>query len=196
MLLGERLRTIRESKHVSITDLEKRTGVRRSYWSRFEGGYRMPTIITLEKWAAALRVPLYELFFEEEMRPDLPKLARPEGMHAIDRETWLELSRLSERIIDSFGLIGPILQLAKDKCEVEQLRHLGAIKEIFHEGHLALTQFANLWSRLDEQIFEEEQQSSPKNFDPVPQAALQNPIPERRLRWSEYKSRKLQQQRV
>jgi transcriptional regulator with XRE-family HTH domain len=195
MLLGERLRTIRESKHVSVTDLERRTGVRRGCWCRFEGGYRVPTIKTLEKWAAAVQVPLYELFFDEQENPDLPKLATPGSTHAIDWDAWLELTRLCERIIDSYGVIGPILELAKDKSEVEQLRHLGAIREIVNDGHLALTQFANLWSRLDGQIFEEGQQSRPKSFEPLLQAALQNPIPERRLRWSEYKGKKLQQVR-
>ena len=196
MLLGERLRTIRESKHVSVTDLERRTGVRRECWCRFEGGYRVPTIKTLEKWCAALQVPLYELFYEGEVRRDLPMLTRPEGTHAIGLDTWLELSRLCERVVDSYGVIGPILELAKGKSEMEQLRHLMAIKTSFNEGHLALSQFANLWARLDGEIFEAEQQSSPKSFDPLLQAAPQNPIPEKRLRWREYKSRKLQQVQV
>jgi transcriptional regulator with XRE-family HTH domain len=195
MRLGERLRTIRESRHVSLRDLERLTCVPRHYWAQFESGNRMPRIQILEKWAAALLVPLYELFYEGEGRREFPPLTRPSRTHAIDWDTWLELSKLCERVVDSFGVIGPILELAKDKSEVEQLRHLGAIRERSNEGHLALTQFAKLWACLDEQIFKEEQQSSPTSFEALRQAALPNPIPERRPRWIEYKSRKLQQVR-
>jgi transcriptional regulator with XRE-family HTH domain len=195
MRLGKRLRTIRESRHVSLMDLERLTCVSRYTWSQFESGSRMPSIQILEKWAAALLVPLSDLFYEGEWRREFPPLTRPEGTHAIDWDAWLKLSRLCERIVDSFGLIGPVLDLAKDKSEVEQVKHLVAIKEMLNEGHLALTQFANLWARLDGQIFKEKQQSSPKSFVALPQAALQNPLPERRLRRSEYKSRKIQQVR-
>jgi transcriptional regulator with XRE-family HTH domain len=76
MLIGDRLRTIRESKRMSQGDLEKRTGLLRCYLSRVERGHTVPTIETLEKWAAALQVPLYELFYAGEKKPILSELPR------------------------------------------------------------------------------------------------------------------------
>jgi predicted transcriptional regulator len=38
LMIGERLRTIRESKNLSQADIEKRTGMLRSYTSRVENG--------------------------------------------------------------------------------------------------------------------------------------------------------------
>jgi hypothetical protein len=69
----------------------------------------------------------------------------------IEKDTWLELTRLCERIVDSFGLIGPMLELAKDKSDGEQLKSLVAIRNISTEGYAALKEFALLWARLDEQ---------------------------------------------
>jgi transcriptional regulator with XRE-family HTH domain len=84
MFLGDRLRTIRESKQLSQGDIEKRTGMLRCYLSRVECGHTVPTVETLEKWAAALEVPLYELFYEGEGKPNLPKLTRLTGAHGLD----------------------------------------------------------------------------------------------------------------
>jgi transcriptional regulator with XRE-family HTH domain len=84
MFLGDRLRTIRESKQMSQGDIEKRTGMLRCYLSRVECGHTVPSIETLEKWSAALEVPLYELFYEGEGKPNLPKLTRLAGAHDLD----------------------------------------------------------------------------------------------------------------
>ena len=66
MLIGDRLRTLREVKKLSQGDIEKRTGLLRPYLSRIENGYTVPSIETLEKLARALEVPLYQLFYEGE----------------------------------------------------------------------------------------------------------------------------------
>ena len=41
LMIGERLRTIRESKNLSQGDIEQRTGMMRSYTSRVENGDMM-----------------------------------------------------------------------------------------------------------------------------------------------------------
>jgi len=64
MIIGDRLRTIRESKKLSQGDIEKRTGLLRVYISRVENGHTVPNLETLEKFAHALEVPLYHLFYE------------------------------------------------------------------------------------------------------------------------------------
>jgi transcriptional regulator with XRE-family HTH domain len=47
LMIGERLRTIRESKNLSQGDIEKRTGMLRCYTSRVENGHTVPSIETL-----------------------------------------------------------------------------------------------------------------------------------------------------
>jgi transcriptional regulator with XRE-family HTH domain len=70
MIIGDRLRTLREQKKLSQGDIEKRSGLLRAYLSRVENGYTIPTILTLEKWAKALDLPMYQLFFEGEKPPE------------------------------------------------------------------------------------------------------------------------------
>jgi transcriptional regulator with XRE-family HTH domain len=64
MLIGQRLRELRESKKMSQGDLEKRTGLLRCYTSRVENGHTVPSVETLEKYARAMEIPLYKLFYE------------------------------------------------------------------------------------------------------------------------------------
>lgn len=76
MILGDRLRAIREAKKLSQGDIEKRTGLLRCYVSRVENGHTVPSIETLEKWAKALDVPIYQLFYDGEAPPPLPALPK------------------------------------------------------------------------------------------------------------------------
>ena len=74
MIIGDRLRAIREEKKLSQGDIEKRTGLLRCYISRVENGHTVPAIETLEKMARALEIPLYQLFYDGEKPPPLPNL--------------------------------------------------------------------------------------------------------------------------
>jgi len=76
MLIGQRLRDLREAKNLSQGDIEKRTGLLRCYISRVENGHTIPAIETLEKMARALEVPLYQLFYDGEEPPVLPNLLK------------------------------------------------------------------------------------------------------------------------
>jgi transcriptional regulator with XRE-family HTH domain len=76
MIIGDRLRALREEKKFSQGDIEKRTGLLRCYISRVENGHTVPAIETLEKMARALEVPLYQLFYDGEEPPELPNLLR------------------------------------------------------------------------------------------------------------------------
>jgi transcriptional regulator with XRE-family HTH domain len=69
LIIGERLRTIRESKKLSQGDIEKRTGLIRSYTSRVENGHTVPSVETLAKYAQALEIPLYQIFYDGEAEP-------------------------------------------------------------------------------------------------------------------------------
>jgi transcriptional regulator with XRE-family HTH domain len=76
MIIGDRLREMREAKQLSQGDIEKRTGLLRCYISRVENGHTVPAIETLEKIARALEVPLYQLFYDGEEPPALPNLLK------------------------------------------------------------------------------------------------------------------------
>lgn len=74
MVIGHRLRKLREDKSLSQGDIEKRTGLLRCYISRVENGHTVPSLETLERLASALEVPLYQLFYEGENPPPLPNM--------------------------------------------------------------------------------------------------------------------------
>ncbi len=76
MIIGDRLRAMREEKEFSQGDIEKKTGLLRCYISRVENGHTVPAIETLEKMARALEVPMYQLFYDGEEPPKLPNLPK------------------------------------------------------------------------------------------------------------------------
>lgn len=76
MIIGERIRLLRENKKLSQGDIEKRTGLLRCYISRVENGHTVPAIETLEKLARSMEIPLYQLFYDGEEPPALPNLPK------------------------------------------------------------------------------------------------------------------------
>jgi len=92
MLIGDRLRELRESKKLSQGDIEKRTGLLRCYISRVENGHTVPAIETLEKLARALEIPLYQLFYDGEEPPKLPDLLKRK---AADDIVWGSSGKLA-----------------------------------------------------------------------------------------------------
>ena len=47
MVIGDRLKALREGKNLSQEDIEKRTGLLRVYISRVENGHTVPAIVTI-----------------------------------------------------------------------------------------------------------------------------------------------------
>ena len=76
MVIGDRLRELREHKKLSQGDIEHRTGLLRCYVSRVENGHTVPAVETLEKFARALEVPVYQLFYDGEEPPKLPNILK------------------------------------------------------------------------------------------------------------------------
>src|SRR6266851_192899 len=74
MMIGNRLKELRESKQLSQGDVEKRTGLLRCYISRVENGHTVPSVETLEKMARALELPMYRLFHDGEVGASIRKL--------------------------------------------------------------------------------------------------------------------------
>ena len=72
MDIGHRITSLREQKNLSQGDIEKRTGLLRSYISRVENGHTMPAIETLEKIARALEMALYQFLYDGQEPPAQP----------------------------------------------------------------------------------------------------------------------------
>jgi transcriptional regulator with XRE-family HTH domain len=70
MEIGNRLRIFREARNLSQGDVEKSTGLLRCYISRVENGHTVPAVETLEKFARALDVPMYQLFYTGKTEPE------------------------------------------------------------------------------------------------------------------------------
>jgi transcriptional regulator with XRE-family HTH domain len=100
MVIGDRLKQLRELKKMSQGDIEYKTGLLRCYISRVENGHTVPSVQTLEKMATALEVPLYKLFYEGEEKPRVLKFADTEsgwGMTGKDAKTLAHFRRLLRR---------------------------------------------------------------------------------------------------
>jgi transcriptional regulator with XRE-family HTH domain len=118
VIIGERLRALREEKKFSQGDIEKRTGLLRCYISRVENGHTVPAIETLEKFARALEVPTYQLFYDGEEPPKLPNLPKRKtadniawGSKGKDARLLAQFCRLFSRMEESD--LGMVLFMAQ-----------------------------------------------------------------------------------
>lgn len=73
MLIGPRLRELREQRNLSQGDITEVIGLPRSYISRIENGHAVPSLETLQRLATALDVPLYRIFYSEESSPNVDR---------------------------------------------------------------------------------------------------------------------------
>ena len=105
--IGPCLRRLREAKRMSQRDLEQRMGLSQSNISQVENGRIVPTLETLQRFAKALDVPLYKLFYSVEQEMTTPrlealetleKLAREGGKAGREARFLLKLRRLLARI--------------------------------------------------------------------------------------------------
>ena len=76
MNIGERLKELREERKFSQGEIENRTGLLRCYISRVENGHTVPAVETLEKFARALEIPLYQLLYDGEEPPKFANLPK------------------------------------------------------------------------------------------------------------------------
>ncbi len=120
MSIGARIRELRETKGLSQGDIEKATGLLRCYTSRVENGHTVPSLETLERFAAGLGVPLYRLFFSGEELPStssltarqtLEELAQDTGQKGADARFLLRLDAYLDKLVETDREV--ILGLAK-----------------------------------------------------------------------------------
>ena len=92
LAIGARIRELRQEKGLSQGDVERRTGLMRCYISRVENGFKSPSLRTVERFARALEVPLYRIFYAGE---------DPAGIQAFPQRLSLE------HALDSVETRGP-----------------------------------------------------------------------------------------
>lgn len=99
MKIGQRLRNLREARNLSQGDIEKRTGLMPCYISVVENSHTIPTIETLEKFARALEVPIYKLFYEGSESPrKLAHAGIAEPLWGTNSNEWADLRALATAI--------------------------------------------------------------------------------------------------
>jgi len=103
MLIGDRLRELRDEKQLSQGDIEHRSGLLRCYISRVENGHTVPAIETLEKIARALEVPMYQLFYEGEDPPKVPELLKRKSS---EKDSWGTAGKDSRYLTKRRRLLG------------------------------------------------------------------------------------------
>jgi len=95
-LVGPRLRTVREQRGITLTEIAARTGISKSTLSRLENGQRKPSLELLLPLAQAYRLPLDDLVGAPEVgdprirlkprrvngRTVLPLTRHPDGIQA------------------------------------------------------------------------------------------------------------------
>lgn len=89
MVIGERLKQLREERNLSQGNIEERTGLLRCYISRVENGHTVPSIQTLEKWGGALKVPLYRFFYDGD-NASIPRQLKSKYARATTKHQWGE----------------------------------------------------------------------------------------------------------
>ena len=99
MLIGEKLKELREAKRLSQGDIERKTGLIRCYTSRVENGHTVPSVDTLEKFARALEVPVYR-FFTDGQPVKMLKLPRSNdnGTWGSRGKEWVELRKFAKAL--------------------------------------------------------------------------------------------------
>ena len=96
MIIGDRLRELREEKNLSQGDIEKRTGLLRCYISRVENGHTVPAIETLDELERAGAGGSFDVAFIDANKEDYDRyyeaalrLTRIGGLIILDNMLWL-----------------------------------------------------------------------------------------------------------
>jgi len=101
MIVGERLRAVRQQMKLTQRDLEKRTGIRQWSISSLENNRSVPSLETLERLAKGLKIPVYLFFYTGA---DLLKAERSKGRTGSSRSR--EEAQVLDKLLRLFDQIG------------------------------------------------------------------------------------------
>jgi transcriptional regulator with XRE-family HTH domain len=110
MSIGAKIREVRQKKGLSQGDIERVTGLLRCYTSRVENGHTVPSLETIEKFALALDIPVYELFYPDDnglprkeagVARTLEEMAEGDSKESLEARFLLKFRTLLGHISDS-----------------------------------------------------------------------------------------------
>lgn len=116
MLIGRRLHDLREQKKLSQADVERLSGLRRTYISRVENGHVLPSVETLRKLAVVLGVPLYQVFYNQR---EPPKRSSPSRSKKSGRQRFETQNKDVRYVIEMHRLIARL-----DSADLRLLLHI------------------------------------------------------------------------
>lgn len=105
MIIGTRIRQLREERGITRAEIEKFSGLDHSYIARIEQGLTMPPLETLERIALALDIPLYWLFCAEEDPFPAPPVVTPAHKHPWDNRPVESESQFLRRLGEASGAL-------------------------------------------------------------------------------------------
>ncbi|MBI3307083.1 MAG: helix-turn-helix transcriptional regulator [Candidatus Omnitrophica bacterium] len=94
--LGQRIRTLRKTKRITLIDISKKTGIAQATLSRIETGSMMGTVESHEKIAEVLGIGLSELYSGVDRRYDEIAHSRPEERKATPHSKNVEIQLLTQ----------------------------------------------------------------------------------------------------
>lgn len=98
MLIGQRLRSLRKAKKLSQRDVERRSGLLNVHISKIENGHIVPSIVTLERLARALDVPVQQLLDDKGGPAEFPKSSSPRKTPGLVFPTTHEGARFLDKL--------------------------------------------------------------------------------------------------
>jgi Zn-dependent peptidase ImmA (M78 family)/transcriptional regulator with XRE-family HTH domain len=149
-----RVRSLRERRGWSQSELAQRAGIDASTLSEIESGQNVPRIDTLVSLAHALGAPLDTFLYADEnpLEARLQSIETPENLPAL--QMWLDRCRRYLEIEASVGKQGiraPVYTLQPSSCLRDELVQIEAIAEQErHRLHLGIEPIADLVSVVEE----------------------------------------------
>ena len=104
IIIGERLKEVREARKMTQEELSQRLGITRSSISAFEKGFKFPSIQTVEQLSKELNIPM--AYFQNE-RPPRSKRISPISYRKKSRTSQAiqnQMSRLEEWLEDIYSV--------------------------------------------------------------------------------------------
>lgn len=96
--IGQKIRQFRKERGLSQMDIARATGMRSGYISRVENGKTVPSVASVERFAAVLGVPLYQFFRDPTGQVPRAGDDKGEGLFALLQE-YVHLMERSDRAL-------------------------------------------------------------------------------------------------
>lgn len=121
-IISENLKAIRKQKKIYQKDIERKTGLLASTYSRIENMEVVPNLASLEKIADALEVPVIELFKSRDVK-DKSLLEKLEMISSLSEYNQQVINIFIESIIEKDNLEkSQQVQMKKRLNELENIR--------------------------------------------------------------------------